>query len=114
MKRDRFSRPEKLDAHITELIQGAQQQQNMAGEPELRMTDDLRRAYQAEVREDARSLERVVSPFVDDGAIEDPRVIFHQVEQKRERILQMQNATDVLSRDVPRKTKSRWGRRVGL
>jgi len=115
MKHDHFSDSEKFDARIQELLQKVHQHQNMADEPEVRMLDDIRRTYRAEVDEDARSLERVLSRLVDDSASEEPRGMFlPYVEQKQERILHMQNTTDVLSPGTLRKTKGRWGRRVGL
>jgi hypothetical protein len=115
MKHDHCSDAEKFDARIQELLQRVHRQQHMADEPEVRLMDDIRRTYQAEVDEDARSLERVLSRLVDESAREETRgPVFPHIDQKEERILHMQNATDVLPLGSPRKPRNRWVQRVGV
>ncbi len=112
MKRDHFSDSKKLDASIQELIQGARQQQNLADEPTLRMTNDIRHAYQAEADEDARSLERVLSRLAGDQAESSTKIlVFSHVSQQSERIATMQSSFHELAQS---KISKKWQQRVGL
>jgi WD40 repeat protein len=115
MKKDHFPHANKLDASITELIQSVKQRGDAAGEPEMRMTDDIRRAYQAEADEDARSLERVLARLVREGAQEQQKVISPpRIYQKQERMSSMQpNTTDSFTVSVEQRAKGRLLRRVG-
>lgn len=68
MEREDISYTPLIDAQIDELIQNVQQREqthrDLADAPELRMTQDIRRVYQAEADEDQRSLERVLTRLV--------------------------------------------------
>lgn len=68
MEHEDFSLRPLIDAQIDELVQDLhrrqQTHQHLADAPELRMVQDIRRAYQAEANEDERSLERVLSRLV--------------------------------------------------
>jgi len=70
MEREKYSYARITDAQIDELVRDVQQRhqthQSLANTPELRMTHDIRRAYQTETHEDARSLERVFARLTED------------------------------------------------
>lgn len=112
---DPFS-SEMLDAHVEELLQELQQiqrtRQGMTGAPGLRMTHDIRYAYQAETREDARSLERVLARLREDQVEAKSKVLFFpHVYQQQERISTMQSSLDTFVRG---KTSRRWQSRAGV
>ena len=99
-------------AHIDELVQNVQQRQNLADVPELRMTHDIRRAYQTESREDARSLERVLASLIEDQAEAASKLLFlPHVSQQQERVSTMQHSLETL---VQGKTSRGWQQRVSL
>jgi hypothetical protein len=112
MDREEYSRARMTDAHIDELVQDVQQGQRLVDAPELRMAHDIRHAYQAETREDVRSLERVLARLIGDQAAAQPQVLFlpHGSEQE-ERISNMQHNMVTLDRG---KTSRRWQQHAGL
>src|SRR5215469_8740715 len=104
------------DAHIDELVQDVQQRQrtrqSLADAPELRMVQDIRRAYQAETHEDARSLERVLARLQGEQvAVQSQALPLAHVSQRQERISTMQHSIDILIRG---KTSRGWQRRAGM
>ncbi len=116
MDREEFSHTGKTDMYIDELVQDLQQhqrtRQSLADAPELRMTHDIRRAYQAEACEDARSLERVLARLRGDQAEAQSKVLFlPHVYQQQERISTMQHSINTLARG---KISRRWQQRAGL
>ena len=70
MEREKYSYTRITDAQIDELVRDVQQRQrthqSLANTPELHMTHDIRRVYQTETHEDARSLERVLTRLTED------------------------------------------------
>lgn len=117
MKPEDFSRPARLDEHIealsSELERRQQAQQGLADAPDLRLTLDIHRAYQAETDEDQRSLERVLTRLVGNDASDQPKVIFlPQASKTQKRMSAMQNNT-MTSLPEP-KAQGKWTKRLGL
>jgi hypothetical protein len=116
MDREARSRTRVSDAHIDELVQDVQQRQrtrqSLADAPELRMAHDIRRAYQAETHEDARSLDRVLVRLLGDQAAVQSQVLFlPHVSHHQERISTMQHSIETRIGD---KTSRGWQRRAGI
>lgn len=116
MKPDNFSRPKMLDQQIEtiacELEQRQQARQSLSDAPELRLTDDIRHAYQAETHEDQRSLARVLARLVGNDADARPKVIFlPHANNTEKRMSVMQNTMNSSPQD---KTQGGWKRRAGL
>jgi len=116
MDRKECSHAHMTDAHIDELVQDVQQRQrtrqSLADAPELRMAYDIRRAYQAETREDTRSLERVLARLRRDQAAAQSQALFvPRISQQPERISTMQHSIDTFTRG---KTSTRWQQRAGV
>ena len=118
MAREESTHIRMTDAHIDELIQDVQQyqrtRQSLADAPELRMVDDIRRAYQAEADEDARSLERVHARLIGDENQSEAqaKILFlPHISQQQERISTMQNSIETFARS---KSGRRWQPRVGM
>ena len=112
------------DADTDELIQEVQNKQrhNLTDAPELRMTYDIRHAYQDEANEDARSLERVLAKLQGEQRKSPSKVLFlphlahhHErtttMQQNIEKTATMQNSIETLTQG---KTSRGWQYRVGL
>lgn len=117
MKPDDFSRPAKLDEQIGELTneleRRQQAQSGLADTPDLRLTLDIRHAYQAETDEDQRSLERVLARLVGNETADQPKVIFlPQASKTQKRMSTMQNNT--MNSSPQLRVNGGWKKRVGL
>jgi hypothetical protein len=103
------------DEYINEIVQGLQQRQEMhqslAYAPDLRLTYDLRRAYQDETDQDRHSLERVFLGLVGNQATARPKInSLPKIDQQQERISVMQkNAIQPFSQ-----RKTGWERRLNV
>lgn len=112
MKQDDPFCSEMLDIHAEELLQELQQRRGIVDAPELRMVHDIQHAYQAEILEDARSLERVLARLREDQVEARSKVLFlPRVYQQQERIFTMQSSLDTC---VGGKTGRRWQPRAGV
>ena len=117
MRKDDFSQPEMFDAHIEELTRALEQRQrthqSLKNAPDLRLTSDIRRAYQAEMGADSRSLERVLSRLLENDVPGRSRVIFLPDRNKEQEGISSMNDTTMNA--VPqKKTPGKWPRRAGL
>lgn len=119
MEREKYSYARITDAQIDELVQDVQQRQrthqSLANAPELRMTHDIRRAYQTETHEDARSLERVLTRLTEDQAEVKSKVFsLPRVYQQQKGISAMQSALNSMNASTRGKIKRGWAQRVGV
>src|SRR5215471_8839794 len=116
MDRKTYSYTHVSDTSIDELVQDVKQRQqihqSLADAPELRMTYDIRCAYQTETREDARSLDRVLARLLEDQAAVQPQALFlPHVSQQQERISTMQHS---INTPIGGKTSRGWLQPAGL
>ncbi|HEY7418639.1 MAG TPA: hypothetical protein VH593_25905 [Ktedonobacteraceae bacterium] len=117
MSREEFPHTHITDAQIAEQLQELQLLQrdyrSLADTPELRMIYDIRRAYQAETLEDARSLERVLTRLTGNQTEEAQSKVlsFPHVSCKQERKSTMQKSVETLTLG---KSSRGWQLRAGL
>ncbi|HET9919523.1 MAG TPA: hypothetical protein VFQ30_06760 [Ktedonobacteraceae bacterium] len=116
MNREEYSNARMTDMHIDELVQNVQQGQrtcqSLSDDLELRLTQDICRAYQTEACEDARSLERVLARLIEDQVEVPSKVLFlPHVSQRQEEISTMQHSIDT---HVQGKNRRGWQKRSGL
>lgn len=116
MDREERSRTHATDTHIDELLQDLEErqrtQQGLADVPELRIAHDIRRAYQPEALEDARSLDRVLAKLMEDQARTQSKPLFlPTVSRQPERISTMQHTLDTSIRG---KSSRSWQKPVSL
>lgn len=98
MKHDNGPGSHITDEHIDGLVQNLQQRkkarQSLADVPDLRLADDIRRAYQDETDQDQLSLEQVFTRLVEGQATARPKIIsLSKIDQQQERISAVQNNT---------------------
>lgn len=110
MSREEHSPTHATDAHIDELLQNLAERQRsgqgLIDVPELRLAQDIRRAYQTEALEDARSLERVLAKLTKDqvSAGSNPLALL-PISRQTERISTMQHTLDTRT---DRKSRRKW------
>jgi hypothetical protein len=109
MKHDDYS-----EMKMQELLRKVHRQQ-MLDEPETRLLDGIRHIYRAEVDEDARLLERVLTRLVDESGEEKSGDQLRPYSKgKEEKILSMQNTTNTVVSEHSRTSGKRLLRRVNL
>jgi hypothetical protein len=116
MDRKERSCPLVTDAHIDGLLQDLEERQqtcqSLADAPELRIAHDIRRAYQGEAREDARSLERVLARLREDQVrMPSERLVLPHVSQSSETV---RTRPHRLGTPVGDKSGRGWQPRAGL